>query len=98
MATQSWSEKHSNLVNNVFNTGEINKASRAQLEEYLVILCNVEDSDFPNPKARNERYALVVSHLLNVRISEELHRVSERRSWCAIGISILAVVVSVAIF
>jgi hypothetical protein len=93
MATQDWTVQHSNLVN-VFKTGEITKARLAQLEDYLVVLCNVEDSKLPDIKAQNERYALVVRHLLSVRISEDLHRASEWGSWLAIWISVAAILVS----
>jgi|ERR1017187_3381816 hypothetical protein len=75
-----------------FTTGIIANCSRKELEEYLVILANEPDVVIPN---ENESFALVISHLLKVRIWQELHRRTERISILALIISAVAVAVAV---
>lgn len=70
-----------------FIDGRITSASRKELEWFLVILANTPPEQF---KEETERYESVVSHLLQVRISEELHVRSVRWSVIAIVISSLA--------
>ena len=70
-----------------FTTGVIADCSRKELEEYLVILANEPDVVIPN---ENESFALVISHLLKVRIWQELHRRTERIAIAAFLISVAA--------
>jgi hypothetical protein len=69
-----------------FRIGHIKQAKRHELEEFMVLLANTPFTDNPAAKEETERYASVVQHLLQVRISEELH-------WRSLWFGILAAVV-----
>jgi hypothetical protein len=77
-----------------FRIGHIKHATRKELEDFLVLLAITPFTDNPKAMGETERYASVVQHLLQVRISEELHWRSFWVSIFAISISILALVVS----
>jgi hypothetical protein len=86
----SWEDKRAEL-RAIFTNGEIQLATREELEEFLVVLANAggpggySREDY---KAETERQALVVCHLLQVRLDVELH-------WRSLWISVSAIVISI---
>ena len=77
-----------------FLKGDIKRAKRHELEDYLVVLATVTDRDNPKQQDEIQRFRTVVQQLLEIRISEELHDRSILWSRVAIGISILALMLS----
>src|ERR1017187_5357875 len=78
-----------------FTLGTITKATRKELEHYLVVLANSTDSKSSSlENSEAERFAVVIKHLLDVKISEELHEKSVKTSKRAFWLSIAAITVS----
>jgi hypothetical protein len=97
MEIPNWENERSNLRAQ-FTNGNILKSNRQELERYLVVLAN---SRSPGGHASSETYTpetesftIVVRHLLEVRLGEELHEKSSRASRKAFWISIAAITVS----
>jgi hypothetical protein len=88
-----WVKRHDE-VNKAFATDAIATEPRHRLERYLVTLAQVKMASDEN-QAWNNRRADVIRHLLQVRISEELHRRSWRVSIAALIVSICALVVTI---
>ena len=73
-----------------FSSGDITKATRKELERYLVVLANATPNGYaPGYREEADRFAVVIRHLLQIRLGEELHEKSHR-------ISVLAFVVAIA--
>jgi hypothetical protein len=71
-----------------FTSGEITQATRKELERYLVVLANADERiSNPRYKPETEAFGIVIRHLLQVRLGEELH-------WRSIKVSLLAVAIS----
>jgi len=72
-----------------FTDGSIKHSTRKELEEFLIVLANATpaDSRREDDRAEMEKHAVVIRHLLQVRLGEELH-------WRSIRLSVLAIVVS----
>jgi hypothetical protein len=85
---QSWNDKRIYL-RAFFMDGSIKHSTRKELEEFLVVLANATpaDSRREDDRAEMEKHAVVIRHLLQVRLGEELH-------WRSIRLSVLAIVVS----
>jgi hypothetical protein len=81
-------------LRSAFIQGDIKDASRRDLEDYLVVLANTERHNNLKQQEEIERFRAVVRQFLDIRISEELHDRSVLWSRVAIGISILALVLS----
>src|SRR5947207_2618361 len=77
-----------------FKNGDIKRAKRHELEDFLVLLAITPFTDHPADKEETERYVSVVQHLLQVRISEELHWRSMVAAGIAAVISALALLVA----
>jgi hypothetical protein len=88
-----WTIKRQYLKS-IFTQKDIANASRQNLEEFLIVLANTIHAGDARYKEETECFASVVRHLLQVCIEEELHQRSVRVSWFAIGISILALLLS----
>ncbi len=88
---REWTRRHDE-VNKAFDTDAIATEPRHKLERYLVTLAQVKMASVENQDWNNRR-ADVIRHLLQVRISEELHRRSWRVSVAALIVSILALAV-----
>jgi hypothetical protein len=87
MTPQAWEDERTNLRTK-FSSGEITQATRKELEKYLVVLANADERiSNPRYKPETEAFGLVVRHLLQVRLGEELH-------WRSIKVSLLAVAIS----
>ena len=76
-----------------FLRGTITEATQKDLKRALVILAHAGKND-PWPED-TENFRATITQLLQVKAAEELHRSSSLRSWIAILISILALIVSV---
>jgi hypothetical protein len=85
---QSWNDRRIYL-RAFFMDGSIKQATRRELEEFLVVLANATpaDSRREDDRAEMEKHAVVIRHLLQVRLGEELH-------WRSIWLSVLAIVIS----
>jgi hypothetical protein len=85
---QSWNDKRIYL-RAFFMDGSIKHSTRSELEEFLVVLAMATpaDSRREDDRAEMERHAVVIRHLLQVRLGEELH-------WRSIWLSVIAIVVS----
>jgi hypothetical protein len=94
MAIPDWSNERCRLCLR-FSMGDIAKATRKELEWYLIVLGNSRwlpggsDRDQVNHKAETEAFSDIIRHMLMIRLGEELHEKSHR-------ISVLALVVAVA--
>ena len=90
---QSWNDKRIYL-RSFFMDGSIKHSTRSELEEFLVVLAMATpaDSRREDDRAEMERHAVVIRHLLQVRLGEELHWRSFRLSVIAIVVSALAAV------
>ena len=93
MDENNWRLERESL-NKRFRSGDIVRATRKELEWYLVILANTRNHngnsfDDPAAKSYTESLANVVRHFLQVRLGEELHEKSHR-------ISVVALVVAIA--
>jgi hypothetical protein len=98
MAMPNWDVERATLRGR-FLQGTIANASRKELEYYLIVLANstlINGSAVPTPAHAVETDALAnaVRHLLQVRISEELHWRSMVAARIAAGISVLALCVA----
>jgi hypothetical protein len=89
----SWVDRRAHL-RGAFRLGKITSSTRKDLEEYLVVLANTTEGGKMDPREETERFATVVRHLLQVRVSEELHERSRRLSFWALGISGAALLAS----
>lgn len=78
-----------------FSKGDVKRATRQELEDYMVLLAITPFTDNPKAHEEAERFTSVVQHLLQVRISEELHRRSYRLSVAAIIVSALAALAAI---
>ena len=76
-----------------FTDGSIKHSTRKELEEFLIVLANATpaDSRREDDRAEMEKHAVVIRHLLQVRLGEELH-------WRSIYIAAGAVIISLAAF
>src|ERR1051326_4382398 len=86
-----WEAEHTKL-RLIFKEKKIVSASRRELEHYLIVLANTRRTGDQNWQADTECFATVVRHLLQIRISEELHW----RSMVAAGVSALLAALSVS--
>jgi len=79
-----------------FMDGSIKSAFRSELEEFMVVLAMCPGREQHHADLEEtERFAIVIQHLLQVGISEELHRRSYRLDISAIIISALAALASI---
>jgi hypothetical protein len=69
-----------------FRIGYVKRANRAELEDFLVLLAITPFTDNPLAK-ETERYATIVQHFWQVRVSEEFH-------WRSMSITVAALVIS----
>jgi len=85
---QSWNDKRIYL-RAFFMDGSIKHSTRKELEEFLVVLAMATpaDSRREDDRAEMERHAVVIRHLLQVRLGEELH-------WRSIYLAIFALIIS----
>jgi hypothetical protein len=90
MTTPDWSSERS-IIRKRFASGDIVKSTRKELEWYLVVLVNSREAPprFDQETHENtiEAFAVVIRHLLQVRLGEELH-------WRSIKVSVIAVLIS----
>ena len=94
MNIPNWENERSQLREK-FTTNAIINAKRKELEQCLVILANsAGDTTNAQAKAETERFSMVVSQLLQVRINEELAKRASNLSLCAIIISVVAIVIA----
>jgi hypothetical protein len=84
------------MLRSRFVNGDITKATRAELETYLVVLANTGNANKIVGWDETEVVSDVVRHMLQVRIAEELHGKSHCLSKAAFGVSIVSVVIAVA--
>jgi hypothetical protein len=91
----SWENKRIYLQG-VFTRGEILESTRQELEVFLVVLANANPAAFSKEldMALMEKQAIVIRHLLQIRLGEELHWRSYWVSILAIVLSFLALIVS----
>ena len=87
---ESWDDKYRKMKGD-FNLDKIASSSRKQLEHYLIIIANTPMAD----KAESDRLATVISHLLQVRINEELHGKSYKVAIVAIVVAFIAAAAAV---
>ena len=87
-----WIKRHDE-VNKAFDSDAIATEPRHRLERHLVTLAQIKMESDKN-QAWNNRRADVIRHLLQIRISEELHRRSFRISVAALVVSVLALIVA----
>jgi len=79
-----------------FMDGSIKRAARAELEDFFVMLAMCPGREGHHADREElERFGTVVQHLLQVRISEELHWRSYRLAVWAIIISGLAALMTI---
>jgi hypothetical protein len=96
------------MLRSRFVNGDITKATRAELETYLVVLANTGNANKIVGWNETEVVSDVVRHILQVRIAEELvreelvrvaeklHRKSHRLSIAALWVSIVSAAIAVA--
>ena len=102
MTATNWNEERTKLRTR-FSNGDIIKATRKELEEYLIVLANSlwpeEAGRRAAHEAETEAFSIVLRHLLAIRLGEELHQRSHRISVWALFVAIgSAVVAFVALF
>jgi hypothetical protein len=88
-------EDRRTYVRGFFINGKIKKATREQLEDYLITMANAPYDGKREYQEEQERFSVAIRHLLQTRISEDLHRKSMRLSIAAIIISFLSLVYAV---
>jgi hypothetical protein len=86
----SWEDKRIYL-RGLFTSGDIKRATRNDLEDFLIVLANAQNggSDKYGKEAETERQAVVVRHLIQIRLGEELHERSHRIAIAALIVSVL---------
>lgn len=81
MTPNDWEKERSDLRIK-FSTGDITKATRPELERYLVVLANSRAPAGLTPDAiytpETEAFAAVVRHILQVRLSEEAEKTATK--------------------
>ena len=87
----SWDDQRTELRRK-FTTDKITKSTRKELEHYLVVLANSTRKGDTSHHDETERFESVISHLLHIRISEQLHWRSMVAAGIAIVVSVLALV------
>jgi hypothetical protein len=94
MDSSDWHQERDELSKR-FWSGEIVKATRKELERYLIVLANTNNPhsilvDRESYKEISDSYAIIVRHLLQIRLGEELHTRSHRIAIAALVVSVLA--------
>jgi hypothetical protein len=96
MAVPNWIEERNKLEQR-FTNGDITKATRKELEWYLTVLANslwIGLGNKEQHKEQTEAFSIVVRHLLEICLGEELHKKSHRISVGALVVAIIAVVIA----
>ena len=81
-------ERHT--LRGYFKWGKICKFSQKKLAWYLVVLANAKDQKDEDLKSETERFATIISQLIQIRISQRAYWVS----WVAVGVSIVAAIIT----
>ena len=92
----SWENKRIYLQG-VFTRGEILQSTRQELEVFSVVLANASPAAFSKELdlALMEKQAVVIRHLLQVRLGEEQHWRTFWLSIAALAVSVLSIFLSV---
>ena len=92
---KSWDDQRKEL-GRAFTKDAIAIASRRELEHYMIVLANTVRTGDENYRRETDRFAEVVRHLLQIRISQELHGESSRISRRAVVVSLWSLLVAAA--
>ena len=87
----NWENERSDL-RVLFNTGKIYKLSHKKLAWYLVVLGNTRDQKDEWLKSETERFSIIISQLIQVRISVRSYWLG----WIAIGVALIAAAIAFA--